>query len=153
MGAGSKDVVAEGGNLEAGIVDAVASLRGAAATGFVVEGYDRYRGGIVWGDGHLVAEDPEGTVGMAVPEFALDVAVVNDGTWYSFQRAELAWASLVALQCWDVRIVGVIGYDRPQCEDVVSGRYMDRSRCRFQIPSDIRCDRTFFEHARDGVYE
>ena len=47
-------------------MDAVASLRGAGVTGFVVEGYDRYNGGTECGDGHLVAEDPEVTVGMAV---------------------------------------------------------------------------------------
>ena len=51
------DVVAEGivAHIEAVIVDAVASLRGAGDTGFVVGDYDRYNGGTEGGDGHLVA--------------------------------------------------------------------------------------------------
>ena len=42
------DVVAESGvgHLEAGIGDAVPCLQGAWATGFVVDGYDRYNGGL-----------------------------------------------------------------------------------------------------------
>ena len=117
-----------------------------------MEGYDRYNSGNECGDGHLVAEDPEGTVGTAVQEFVLGAAVVDGGTWSSFPRADFACALLVALRRWDVRKVGVIGYARPQCADVVRSRYMERWRCRFQIPSDIRCDRTFLEHARDGVH-
>ena len=54
--------------------------------------------------------------------------------------------------CSDVRKAGVIGYARPQCADVVQCRYMEWSRCRSQIPSDTRRDRTFLEHARDGLY-
>ena len=148
------DMVAGGGvgHLEAGIVDAVASLRGTGVTGFVVADYDRYNGGTEYGDGHLVTEDPEGTVGTAVQEFVLDAAVVDGGTWSSFPRADFAWASLVALRRWNVRNVGVIGYARPQCADVGRSRYMEQSRCQFQIPSDISRDRTFLEHARDGVY-
>ena len=148
------DVIAGGGvgHLEAGIVDAVASLRGAGVTGFVVEGYDHYNGGTGYDDSHFVAEDPEGTAGTEVQEFVLDAAVVHGSTWSSFPRADFAWASLVTLRRWDVRKVGVIGYARPKCADVVRSRYMERSGCRFQIPSDIRCDRTFLEHARDEVY-
>ena len=71
-------------------------------------------------------------------------------TWSSFPRADFAWASFVALWGWDVRKVGVIGYARPQCADAVRSRYLKRSRFPFQIPSDIRCDRNFLEHARDG---
>ena len=50
-------VVAESGvgHLEAGIVDAVAVLRGAGGTVFVVEGYDRYNCGTECVDSHLVA--------------------------------------------------------------------------------------------------
>ena len=140
------------GHLEAGIVDAVASLRGAGVTGLVLDGCDRYNGGTEYGDGHLVAEDPEGTFGIAVQEFVLDAAVVDGGTWSTFPRADFAWVSLVALRRSDVRKVGVIWYARPQCADVLRRRYMERSGCRFQIPSDIRGDRTFLEHARDGVY-
>ena len=139
-------------HLEAGIVDAFASLRGAGVTSFVVEGYHRYNGETEYGDGHLVAEDPEGTVGTAVQEFALDSAFVDGGTWSSFSRADFAWVSLIALRRWDVRKVGVIGYACPQCEDTVRSRYMEQSCCRFQVPSAICCDRTFLEHARDGVY-
>ena len=113
------------------IVDAVASLRGDGVTGFAAEGYDRYKGRTEYGDGHLVAEDPEGTVCTAVQEFVLDAAVVDGATWSSFQRADFTWASFVGLRRWDVRKVRVIWYDHPQCADVVRSRYMERSRCRF----------------------
>ena len=96
-----------------------------------MEGHHRYNGGTECGDGHLMAEDPEGTVYTAVREFALDVAVVDGGTRSSLQRADFAWASFVALRGCDVREVGVIGYARPRCADMVRSRYMERSRCRF----------------------
>ena len=68
VGTGAMDVIAGGGvgHLEAGIVDAVASLRGAGVTGFVVEGYDHYNGGTGYDDSHFVAEDPEGTAGQRI---------------------------------------------------------------------------------------
>ena len=117
-----------------------------------MEGYNSYNGGTAFVDGHFVVKDLECTVDTTVKEFELDVAVVDNGTWSSFPRADFTWASLVALRLWDVRNVEVIGYARPQCADVVRSRYMERSRCRFEIPSDIRCDWTFLEHERDGVY-
>ena len=71
-------------------MDAVARLRGARAMGFIVEGYDRYKGETECGDYYLVAEEPEGTVGTAVREFPLDVAAVDGGTWSSFPLADIA---------------------------------------------------------------
>lgn len=118
----------------------------------IAAGYDRYNGATKYADGHLVAEEPDGTVVLAVKEFALDLAVVDGGTWSSFPRADFTWGPLVALRRWDVRNVGVIKYGRPRCAGAVLSRYMERSRCSFQIPSDFRCDRTFLENTRDGVY-
>ena len=140
------------GGLEAGIVNVVASFRGAGASSSVVEGYDRYMGGKDYADGELVTQDPEETVGTAVQSFVLDPAVVDGGTWSSYPRAEFTWASLVALRRWDVRRVGVVALSRPQCAEIVRCCFLERSRCRFQIPSEIRCDRTFVEEARDGLY-
>lgn len=99
-----------------------------------------------------MSEDPEGTDGTAVQEFALDLAVVECRTWSSFSRANFTSASSVASRRWAVRKVGVIAYARPKCADVVRSWYMERSRCRFRIACDVRCERIFLEHARDGVY-
>ena len=53
---------------------------------------------------------------------------------------------------WDVSKVGMVGPARPQCAEEVRRRFLERSRCRFQIPADFRCDRTFSEEVRDGLY-
>ena len=56
----SMDAVAGPGvtELEEGIVDIVASLRGAASAGLVVAGYDRYVGCTDFVEGDLVIEAP-----------------------------------------------------------------------------------------------
>ena len=46
----------------------------------------------------------------------------------------------------------MVGLARPQCAEEVLRRFLERSLCRFQIPVDVRCDRTFLEEARDGLY-
>lgn len=152
-GAGSMDVVAQSGvgHLDACIVDAVASLRDAGATDLLAEVYDRYTGEREFVDGLLVAEDPEDTADTAVQEIALYVTVVDGRTWSSFQQADFTWGWSVASRGWDTRKVSVIGYARPQCAEVVCSRYMERSRCLYQIPS-VQCDRTFSLHPRDRVY-
>ena len=109
-------------------------------------------GGNDYADGELVAEDQEETVGAAVQSFVLDPAVVDDGSWSSYPRAHFTWASLVALRRWDGRRVGVVALSRPPSAEIVRCGFLERSRCRFQIPSEIRCDRTFVEEARDGLY-
>ena len=38
------------------------------------------------------------------------------------------------------------------CAEEVRLRFFERSRCRFQIPADVRCDRKFLEEARGGQY-
>ena len=102
------------GELEVGIVNVVATFRGTGTSSSVVEGHDRYMGGKYYADGELATEDPERTVGTAVQSFVLDPAVVDDGTWSSYPRADFTWASLVARRCWDVRRVEVIALSRPQ---------------------------------------
>ena len=46
----------------------------------------------------------------------------------------------------------MVALSRPQGVEIVRCRFLKRSRCRFQIPSEIRCDRTFVEEARDGLF-
>ena len=46
----------------------------------------------------------------------------------------------------------MVGLVRPQCAEEVHRRFLERSRCRFPIPADVRCDRRFLEEARDGLY-
>ena len=138
--------------LEAGIVNVVASFPGAGASSSVMEGYDRYMGGKDYADGEPVTEDPEETVGTAFQSFVLDPAVVDGGTWSSYPPADFMWDSLVALRRSDVRRVGVVALSRPQCAEIVRSSFVERSRCRFPIPSEICCDRTFVEEARDGLY-
>ena len=119
------------GELEAGIVNVVASFRGAGASSSVVEWYDRYIGGKDYADGELVTKDPEETLGTAVQSFVFDPAVVDGGTWSSYPRADFTWASLVALRRWEVRRVGVVAPSRPQCAERVRCIFLERSRCRF----------------------
>ena len=97
-------------------------------------------------------EAPEGTVGTAVQSYKLDAAVVDGGEWSIFLRADFTLGELVTLRRWDVRKVGMVGLASPQCAEEVRGRFLERLRCRFQIPADVRCDRTFLEEARDGLY-
>ena len=59
---------------------------------------------------------------------------------------------MVALRRWDVRKIGLVALSRPQCAEIFRCRFLERSWCRFQVPSEIRCDRTFVEEARDGLY-
>ena len=46
----------------------------------------------------------------------------------------------------------MVGLARPQCAEEVCRRFFERSRRRFQIPGNFRCDRTFLEERRDGLY-
>ena len=137
--------------LEESIVDVFASLRGAASAGLVVAGYDRYVGCTDFVECDLVVEAPDGTAVTAVQSYELDAAMVDGGEWSIFQRADFTWGELVALRPWHVRKVGMIGPARPQCAEEVHRRFLERSRCRFQIPADVRYDRTFLEEARDGL--
>ena len=138
--------------LDENIVDVVASLRGAASAGLLVARYDRYVGCTDFVEGDLVVEAPEWTVGTAVQSYKLDAAVVDGGEWSIFPRTDFTWGELVALRRWDVRKVGIVGLARLQCVEEVLRCFLQRSRCRFQIPADLRCDRTFLEEARDGLY-
>ena len=91
-------------------------------------------------------------MGTAVQSYKLDAAMVDGGEWSIFPRADFTWGELVALRRWDVRKVGMIGLARPRCAERVRRRFLERSRCRFQIPADVRGDWTFLEEARDGLY-
>ena len=146
-GRAAMDAVAGPGvlELEEGILDVLASLRGAASAGLAVAGYDRYVGWTDFIEGDLVVEAPEGTLVTAAHSNKLDAAVVDGGEWSTFPRADFTWGELVALRRWDVRKVGMVGFARPQCAEDVRRRFLERSRCRFQIPTDVRCDRTFLE--------
>lgn len=64
-----------------------------------------------------MVEAPEGTVGTAVQSYKLDGAVVDGGEWWTFPRAEFTWGEIVALQRWDVRKVGKVGFARLQCAE------------------------------------
>ena len=149
MDAGAAPGVSE---LEENIVDVVASLRGAASAGLVVAGYDRYVSCTDFVESDLVVEAPEGTVGTAVQSYKFDAAVVDGGEWSIFPRADFTWGELAVLRRWDVRKVRMVGLARPQCVKEVRRRFLERSRFRFQIPADLRCDRTFLEEAMDGLY-
>ena len=77
--------------LEAGIVNVVASFRGAGASSSVVEEYDRYMRGKDYADWEVVTEDAEGTIGTAVQSFVLDPAVVDGGAWSSYPLKEIIY--------------------------------------------------------------
>ena len=140
---------AGGSELEAGIDNVFAGLRGAGASSSMVEGYERYMGGKNYVDGELVTEDPEGAVDNAFQSFVLDQEMVAGGALSSYPRVNF---TLVARRCWDVRNVGVVGLARPQCAKIFRCRFLERSLRCFQIPPEISCDRTLVEEARDGLH-
>ena len=151
-GAAMDAVAGPGVELGAGIVDVVASRRGAASTSLAAAGYDRYVGSTDFIESYLVDEAPKGTVGTAVQSYKLDAPVVAGCEWSTFPRADFTWGELVELRRWDVRKVGKVGFARPQCAEEVRRRFLERSPCCFQISADVRCDRTFLGEARDDLY-
>ena len=138
--------------LEAGIEDVVASLGGAASTSLVAAGYDRYFCCTDFVEGDLVVGAPQRAVGAAVQTYKLHAAVVEGSEWSKLPRADFTWGELVTLRRWDMRKVGMVGFARPQCAEEVRRRYLERSRCRFHILADVRCDRTFVKEARGVLY-
>ena len=91
-------------------------------------------------------------MGTAVQSYKLDAEVVVAGKLSTFPRADFTRGELVTIRCWDMRKVGMVGFARPQCAKEVRRRFLERSHCRFQIPADVRCDRTFSEELRDGLH-
>ena len=91
-GGAAMDAVAGPGvsELEEGVVDVVASLRGAASAVLFVAGYDRNVVCTDFVEGDFVGEAP---VGTAVQSYKLEAAVVDGGEWSTIPREDFTWGS------------------------------------------------------------
>ena len=95
---------------------------------------------------------PAGTIGDPVVSYLLDGDVVDDGSWAALPRAGFGWEDVRELGRWDTRQVSVAALHRPSYTEEICRRFVDASRCRYQIPGTVRYDRTFLVDAVDGLY-
>ena len=137
--------------IEDGIVDVVADLRGSRGA-VTMEGYDRYIGRRDLVEGVAFPVCPAGTVADPVPSHLLDVAVADDGSWAVLPRAGFVWEDVRELVRWDIRQMSVVALLRPPYADEICRRVVDASRCLYQIPRTMRCDRNFLGDAVDWLY-
>ena len=144
-------IVPDTGEVEDGIVDIISGLRGSQAGGSA-GGYVRYAGRRVFVEGGVLPVVPAGTIRDPVLSYLLDEDVVDDGSWAALPRAGLGWEDVRELGRWDTRQVPEAASLRPSYAEEICRRFVDASRCRYQIPGTVRCDRTFLVDAVDGLY-
>ena len=144
-------IVPDTGEVEDGIVDVISGLRASQAGG-ATGGYVRYAGRRVFVEGGVLPVVPAGAIGDPVLSYLLDEDVVDDGSWAALPRAGFGWEDVREMGRWDTRQVSVVASLCPPYAEEICRRFVDASRCRYEIPGTVRCDRNFLVDAVDGLY-